>query len=167
MRQPKIIVLRGNSGSGKSTLAYALRQLTNPMAIVIEQDHFRQKIVAQKGEEARNLTKKIIHSMIQIGLDSDRDIIVEGIFRRERWQDLFDEIVENYHADKYFFYFDISLEETKRRHATRLKRHEFDADKMLEWFKDKDFLSAINEDVIDEQLDLEQSLQYVKNKVGY
>lgn len=167
MRQPKIIVLRGNSGSGKSTLAYALRQLTDPMAIVIEQDHFRQKIVAQKGEEARDLTKKIIHSMIQIGLDSGRDIIVEGIFRRERWQDLFDEIVENYQADKYFFYFDISLDETMRRHATRLKRHEFDADKMQEWFKSKDFLNNINENIIDEQSSFEASLQQVKDKVRY
>lgn len=45
------------------------------MAMVIEQDHFRQKIVAQKGEEARQFTQKLIHNMINLGLESGRDVI--------------------------------------------------------------------------------------------
>jgi len=165
--RPKIIVLRGNSGSGKSTIAYELRKLTEPMAVVIEQDHFRQKIVAQKGEEPRDLTKKLIHAIIDSGLHSGRDVIIEGIFSRTRWQDLFEEIIKRYNVRTYFFYFDIPLDETMRRHTTRLKRYEFDAEDMREWYKEKDFLEEIEEDVIDQSSDFESTLQYIKKKVGY
>lgn len=166
-RRPKIIVLRGNSGSGKSTIAYKLRTVTEPMAIVIEQDHFRQKIVAQKGEESRELTKKLIHMITDTGLRSGRDVIIEGIFTRTRWQDLFEEIIKNYDAETYFFYFDIPLDETMRRHTTRLQRYEFDAEKMREWYKEKDFLEGIKENIIDQSSDLASTLRYIKKKIGY
>lgn len=132
----KIIILRGNSGSGKSTVALAIQERLIPHPVLIEHDHFRRKILKEH-EGPDIINDELIFRTVQFALENDRDVIIEGILRIERYKKLFDRILEIHPNENHFYYFDIPFEETLRRHATK-KDVDFGEDKMRLWFKQKD-----------------------------
>jgi hypothetical protein len=73
----------------------------------------------------------------------------------------FDALLEAHPQNNYFFYFDVSFDETTKRHAARDKAVHFDADAMREWFERSGPTGYAGECVIPEVLTAEQAVAFV------
>lgn len=64
------------------------------------------------------------------------DVILEGILSVRSYGEVLEDILTEHPAENYTFYFDVSLEETLRRHATRLLKADrgFGGNDMREWY---------------------------------
>jgi hypothetical protein len=60
-----------------------------------------------------------------------------------------------------FYYLDVSMDETLRRHATRPQAAEFGPDEMREWHRPRDLLIAIREHVIPETSTLQKTTELI------
>ena len=156
----KVIVIRGNSGSGKTTAARALRQAVldrgaSSAVAVVEQDYFRRVVLKEKeeaGAEALDLIRLVATFAIARGFD----VIVEGILRAAKYGEMLTGLMSL--ADEaYAFYFDVSFDETVRRHATK-GTAAFGADDMRAWWKDHDALGVDGEMPLAESLSLDDAV---------
>ena len=62
------------------------------------------------------------------------------------------QLLNDFQGEKLIYYFDISFEETVRRHAGKPNAHEFGESEMRQWWKDQDVLGVSGERRIGEQL---------------
>ena len=151
-----LILLRGNSGSGKSTVARALQQYFGRNTLLIPQDTVRREMLY-----ARDLpdgpTAPLMEQIARWGAQNCPVTIMEGILYSDRYNGLFralTEIFDTIHA----YYFDISFEETLRRHETRPQKTQFGPEHMRSWWIERDLLSIIQEAIIPESSTLEQTV---------
>lgn len=121
----KLIILRGPSGSGKSTVAKALLGSATRKTCLIEQDYYR--FIFRPRENGSNANSAIMHKMIKenvlAALNDGYDVILEGILSTKSYANVLNEIFSKHPTENHSFYFDISLEETVRRHQTRPSRN--------------------------------------------
>jgi hypothetical protein len=68
--------------------------------------------------------------------------------------------------DNYFYYFDISYEETLRRHATKLSAHEFGEKEMKQWYKPNQITGFKTERIIPESLSIEKTVNKILSGTG-
>ena len=160
----KLIMLRGNSGSGKTTVAKALQELFGRNTMVLSQDMIRREVLkARDGIDPPALP--LIRQMLEYGSEHCEVVIMEGIFIADWYRELFEEAIEMYGSDIYAYYFDIPFEETVRRHQTRSKSNEFGADEMREWWKEKDYLDLIKENIITEDMSKDEIVNEIYLRV--
>ena len=74
---------------------------------------------------------------------------------REWYKPLFELAVQLYGTEVYAYYFDLTFEETLKRHLTRPKCHEFGEESMRRWWREKDFSDVLNEICITSERDKE------------
>jgi predicted kinase len=156
-KETKLIVLRGPSGSGKSTTAKALRLAQTEKMALIEQDHFR-RIVLKEKDIQNGLNADLIKRTVVFALEHSYHVILEGIFDAERYSNMFQELLDMHSTNNYFFYFDISFEETLRRHQSKPNKHEFGEKEMRDWYKEKDLLQFVQETLVPETSSSEQTI---------
>lgn len=138
MNNSKLIILRGPSGSGKSTISKILFEKANNKIALIEQDHYRFIFKPAGGGSKPNADT--IHKMIKsdtlITLEDGYDVILEGILGVKSYSEVLEEIFTVHPKNNFIYYFDISFEETIRRHATRkiTRGKGFGEDDMREWY---------------------------------
>ena len=154
----KLIIIRGNSGSGKSTLASNLHKEYLNDSLLIQQDVIRRDML--NGDD--NSAIKLLIDLLQFGKNNYDITILEGIFVLKKYRTLFEAIKEIYNQENIqAYYYDLSFEETLRRHQTRDVKNEFGEEKMASWFVDKDYLNDFNEMVFTESISLEKSLEII------
>lgn len=125
----KLIVLRGPSGAGKSTVAKLLhREVTNKTAL-IEQDYYRH-VMFNNLHSDLEAPRYVMFAGVEAALNHGYDVILEGFMGMGKYKSYFDELLNNHPESNYFFYFDVSFEETLHRHKTRLKSKTLDEAKM-------------------------------------
>ncbi len=147
-----LIVLRGNSGSGKTTTAKLLRDKMlekdkGQKIALIEEDYLRRIVLKEKREKPQLDNIGLIEQTINFCLSHGYHIILEGIL----WTKQYEIMLKTLHDDienSYFYYFDIPLAETLKRHATKPNAHEFGEKEIRDWHHDKDFLKFVREKVI-------------------
>ncbi|QJU09602.1 hypothetical protein FBF27_04315 [Candidatus Saccharibacteria bacterium oral taxon 488] len=61
-------------------------------------------------------------------------------------------LLDDFQGEQLIYYFDVSFEETVRRHATKPNAHEFGESEMRQWWKDQDVLDVPGEQRIGEKL---------------
>ena len=71
---------------------------------------------------------------IQAALDHGYDVIVEGFLGMGKYKPYFDELLAHHSTGNHFFYFDVSFDETLRRHSTRQKSSQLTIEKMKELY---------------------------------
>lgn len=164
MEKLKLIVLRGQSASGKSTVAKELRSsFTTPTAL-IEQDYLRRALLGEIGTTTFN-NVGLIEQTIRYSLEKGYNVIVEGILTSEKYESMFERILKKHPEQNYFYYFDISFEETLKRHSTKPIANEFGEEKMKEWYKNKDLFKNINEETIGEKSTLTETIEHIKGQL--
>ena len=154
-----LILLRGNSGSGKSTVARALQEHWGPGTLLIPQDTVRRDMLMVK-DRPGNPTPALLATIARYGSERCAITIMEGILNAELYDSLFRALpvmFDNIHA----YYFDVSFEETLRRHETRPQRHAFSPEAMRRWWVEHDFLTAIPEAIIPEASTLEETVAWI------
>lgn len=140
----KLIILRGNSGSGKSAIAKELQSRFGQNTMIISQDEIRRNMLNVKdGEDTPALP--LMKELLLYGSKHSDIVIVEDIMNRDWYKPLFELAVRLYDTEVYVYYFDLTFEETLKRHRTRPKCHEFGETEMCRWWREKDFSDTLNE----------------------
>ena len=158
-----LILLRGNSGSGKSTVARALQLHFGRGTLLIPQDTVRREMLY-----ARDLpdgpTDPLMTEIARWGAAHCPITIVEGILYSERYDGLFRALQEMF-DDIHAYYFDVSFEETLRRHETRPQHTQFGPEHMRSWWIEHDHLTVISEAIIPESSTLEETVARIISDV--
>lgn len=157
----KLIIIRGNSGSGKSTIAKRLQKELGYGTMLIPQDVVRREIIRTK-DVPKNPSIQLIKNIATYGHSTGYDVIVEGILIRKRYGKMLRELASLF-DETYAYYFDISLEETLRRHQTKPNSHEFGEEQMREWYTEKDILKLPNEALFTDKQSEDEILQFILN----
>lgn len=170
MPTPKLIVLRGPSGSGKSTVAKGLFKDAVRRTALIDQDHYRFIFKPAGGGSKPN--SDTIHKMIKsnalIALADGYDVILEGILSVKSYAKVLDDIFAQHPQENYMFYFDISLEETIRRHSIRkTDEHSFGEEDMREWYPAAHRSNHELEQIIPEEFTLEETINFIKKSTRF
>ncbi len=184
MRQSKLIILRGPSGSGKTTTAKMLFDGAKRRTVLIEQDYYRFIFNPPGGGKKPN--SDTIHKMIKndvlIALEDDYNVILEGILSVRAYSEVLEDIFSLHTEENYIFYFDISFEETLKRHIERqqatpksksnskllvqdIKRserlQEFGEAEMREWYSAAHKSNHRFEKIIPENFSQDETIEYI------
>lgn len=162
----KLIMLRGNSGSGKTTLAHMLQHELGRGTLVISQDVVRREMLWVHDKPGHPAIPLLIN-LVQYGKQHCGYVILEGILYSETYEPLFRCILEEYPSeDIHAYYYDISFEETLRRHETKPNRLDFGENDMRQWWKEKDFIGYIPETALHQDLSLEDARKKILKDIG-
>ena len=160
----KLIILRGNSGSGKTTIAKELQSKFGSNTMLISQDVIRREMLKVKdGENTQAIP--LMKELLAYGSKNSNIVILEGIMYADWYKPLFELAVELYDNRIYAYYFDLSFEETLRRHQTKPTCHEFGEEAMRRWWREKDFSDMLNEVSITSEKDAESIVREIFNTV--
>jgi len=131
----RLIVLRGPSASGKTTAALALRPLLGPKTALIHQDYFRRELLHGDDKLERSAdAAAIIIATARQALDRGYNVILDGIFNLRDYADALEDLASDHAGITRVYAFDVPLDETIRRHATRPLRTEFGEDDLRDWY---------------------------------
>jgi predicted kinase len=156
----RLIVLRGNSGSGKSTIARALRESCGRGMAWVAQDLIRRTILWEK-DRPGGVSIGLIDQVARYSLDHGYHVILDGILYADRYETMLRELGRDHRGRSGFYYLDVSIDETIRRHATRPQASEFGPGEMRDWYRPRDLLATVRERVIPETSTLPQTLAII------
>ncbi len=146
-----LIILRGNSGCGKTSTARLLQRRLGYGTMLVSQDVVRREMLRVKDSE-NNPAIQLIYDLCMYGNNVGYTVILEGILSNKKYGEMLHRLLNDFQGKKLIYYFDVSFEETVRRHATKPNAHEFGVSEMRQWWKDQDALGVPGEQRIGEQL---------------
>ena len=157
-KQGEVTALIGPSGSGKTTVAKALQKKLGRNTMLISQDEVRRNMLwVDDGIDTKALP--LMAELLRYGREHSEFSILEGIMYDEWYRSLFELANELYGSNVYAYYFDLSFEETVRRHNTR--NREFGEKDMRRWWREKDFSSALREQAITCEMDTDSIVEKI------
>jgi adenylate kinase family enzyme len=162
----KLVILRGPSGSGKSTVAKELFKKTKKPSVLIEQDYYRFIFKPAGGATNSKTIHKMIKANVLMALKDEYDVILEGIFNVKSYEAIFEEIFAFHKTQNYIFMFDVSFEETLRRHRTKPNKDEWTEEDMKEWYHPKDFMGYKFEHEISENSTKSETIKKIREIAG-
>ncbi len=155
-----LIVLRGNSGSGKTTVAHSLRDAYGRGLAWVSQDLLRRIILEEK-DVPGGANIGLINQVVRYCLDHGYHVVLDGILYADRYERMLTELNRDHPGSSHFYYLDVSMDETLRRHATRPQAVEFGPDDMRAWYRPRDLISSIDERVVPEASTLQQTVTLI------
>ncbi len=158
----KLIILRGNSGSGKSTVALKLAEAADGKIAIIAGDYYRQHMLFPKGE-CGEAVGDLMAQNVDYCLSHGYIVLLDSIFYAHdiNKQYLGTMLTNNGGENNYIFNFDVSFEETARRHQTRPLKDAFSSEQMKDWFKPVEPLGYDYEFTIPETSTVKQSVSFI------
>ena len=163
----KLIILRGNSGSGKSTVAKSLAMSSAHKVAVVDADAYRVGMFHPLGQCREDVAELMAHN-VRFCLERGYDVIWDSIFYANDRNRVYlgDFFAHQHPQENYIFNFDVSWYETVRRHQTRHKRHDFDAETMREWYRPVETLGYKFEYTVPEHSTAAESVDYIRRVSG-
>jgi predicted kinase len=154
----RLVVLRGNSGSGKSTTAQEVRRRVGRGVAWVEQDYL-PRILLREHDRRGAPNIGLIDQTARYALDHGYHVILEGILYRPTYGEMLHELIADHAGVTGVYYFQLSFEETLRRHAIRelSKGKGATPEQMRDWYQPSDLLGAEGEQVIDPSSTLDQT----------
>ena len=146
-----LIILRGNSGCGKTSTARLLQRQLGYGTMLVSQDMVRREMLRVKDSES-NPAIQLIYDLCMYANNVGYAVILEGILSNKRYGAMLHQLLNDFQGEKLIYYFDVSFEETVRRHATKPNAHEFGESEMRQWWRDQDILGVPGEQRIGEKL---------------
>lgn len=140
----KLIIIRGNSGSGKTTIAKKLQRRLGKGTLLVSQDVVRREML-MVNDTRNNLAIDLIKQIAEYGIGKTPYVIVEGILANIRYRNMLLSLIESFDGNAYVYYFDLSFEETFRRHVSKPNQSEFGQFEMRRWWNEEDYLGIENE----------------------
>ncbi len=158
--QTRLVVLRGNSGSGKSTVAKALREACGRGVAWVSQDLVR-RIILKERDEPGAVNIGLLDQVTRYSLDHGYHAVLDGILYADRYEQMLAGLQSDHLGLSRFYYLDVSMDETVRRHATRPQAAEFGAGDMRAWYRRRDLLAHVSERIIPETSALQQTVDLI------
>lgn len=160
-----LVVIRGNSGSGKSTVGREVQQRYGRGCALVEQDYLR-RVVLRERDRPGGLAPGLITHTVSFLLRNGYHVVLDGILSAEKYRDALDELRRSHRGPAFYFYLDVSLEETLRRHTTRPQVVEFTAEQMRGWYRAGDLLGFDGEQIIPEAWTIEETVTRIADAAG-
>ncbi|KXT77391.1 hypothetical protein STRDD11_02641 [Streptococcus sp. DD11] len=135
----RLVIIRGNSGSGKTTLGLRLQEHFGRCTLLISQDTVRRDMLKEKVEPG-NLSIDLAETLARFAYEHDLLVLVEGFYETDIYGQMLEQLKKLFAPHVFAYYYDLSFEETVRRHRTRAKQQEFSPDDMRRWWQERDFL---------------------------
>ncbi|MFJ7745557.1 kinase [Peribacillus sp. NPDC097295] len=142
--ESKLIIIRGNSGSGKTTIAKSLQLQLGKGTLLVSQDTVRRDMLMVHDREG-NLSIDLIRQITEYGKGKCEYVILEGILHKNLYDDMLHHLIQFYNEKVYTYYFDLSFEETVKRHNSRSKKMDFGEESLRAWWKPNDCLGVDRE----------------------
>lgn len=161
----RLVVLRGNSGAGKSTVATALREVYGRGMAWVSQDLIRRNILKEK-DRPGGVNIGLIEQVARFSLDQGYHVVMDGILYADRYEQMLARLCRDHRGESHFYYFDITLVETLRRHASRPQASEFGPEDMRNWYRPRDLLTTIPERIIPETSTLHETVNLILEDTG-
>jgi hypothetical protein len=127
---------------------------------IVSQDLIR-RIVLKERDTPNGATIGLIDLTARHALAHGFHAIVEGILYADHYGEMLRGLYRDYPDRAHFYYFDVSFEESLRRHATKPNAHEFGEREMGEWFRPRDLLPGVPETVIPEMSTLDETVSLI------
>ncbi|UNP74292.1 kinase [Bacillus nitratireducens] len=159
-----LIILRGNSASGKTTIAKELQEHFGQGTLLVSQDVVRRDML-KVHDTMGNLSHDLIFEITKYGKEKCEFVILEGILNSRRYGDMLRELIHFFEGNAYTYYFDLSLEETIRRHNTREKRLEFGEDLLSKWYNPNDSIEVDKETIFTDDFTQKDIFHTIVNDV--
>ena len=159
----KLIIIRGNSGSGKTTIAKKLQKKLGHGTMLISQDVVRREMLYVKGSK-NNKAEDLLLNLVLYGKKHCKVVILEGILYSKHYNKLFEKLLEEFKDNILAFYFDLPFEETLKRHKTKANANEFGEKEMRKWWREKDLIGYIPENILNEKLNEDEIINYIYEK---
>ena len=156
----KLVIIRGNSGSGKSSLVRKLQNHYGRRTLLIAQDTVRRDMLKEKVEPG-NLSIDLTETLARFGYDHDLLVLVEGFYETDIYGEMLERLRNLFNSQILAYYYDLTFEETVRRHQTRAKQEEFTPSDMKHWWKDRDFLGWQEESLFRNEDSLEAAFERI------
>ncbi|NCO10626.1 kinase [Candidatus Saccharibacteria bacterium] len=160
----KLIIIRGNSGSGKSTIAHRVRSEMGDKVMLLQQDVLRRDILKVEDREG-NPVIGLIEQLAMYGKSLGYDVLLEGILSKKKYGSLLEGLMEKF-DESFVYYFDLSFEETLRRHGLRDQRTDFDESKLREWWLEDDTLDIRSEHIFGDSMSEKQITQKIIDDIA-
>lgn len=160
----KLIIIRGNSGCGKTTVAKALQHRLGHNTMLVSQDYIRREMLYVHDGPSTEAVP-LLTEMIRYGWAHSEHVILEGILYSDFYKPLFVEAGKIFRADIFAFYYNISFEETLRRHNTKPNRADFGQEAMKRWWRENDFLEIIQETELTSSVSEEEAVSLIYKTV--
>jgi predicted kinase len=156
----RLFIIRGNSASGKSTIAKKLQLELGYGTMLIPQDVIRREIVRVK-DEPNNPAIELIKLTAMYGKKIGYNVILEGILSSNRYSAMIRDLVDEFGKNTYAYYYDVSFEETLRRHSLKPVASEYGEKQMREWWQEKDYLNIQQEKIISENMNIDDIIAMI------
>lgn len=161
----KLIILRGPSASGKSTVAKALMERTKRLTVLVDLDYYRFCFVnPDDPENGLGIEYRLSAASVLTSLQNGFDVIFDGNFTYDS-DDTFLAQLLDHPGENYIFYLESSLEETLKRHETKMDPR-INTDKMKEVYRYASPTGHNDEVVIPESSSLEQTVEKIRAVAG-
>jgi hypothetical protein len=158
--QTRLVVVRGNSGSGKSAVSAALRDAYGRGVAWVSQDLIR-RIILKERDRPGGVNIGLIDQVARYSLDHGYHVVLDGIFYADRYEEMLTAIDCDHAGGTWFYYLDVCLEETFRRHAMRPQSAEFGHADMRNWYRQRDLLTTVREHVVPQASTLQQTVDLI------
>ena len=162
----RLILLRGNSASGKSSLARSIRTARPRGIAILGQDQLRREIL-HTHERPGNPTVGYIDLSARYALDHGLHVIVEGILYAHIYGDMLGRLLADHCGLSRCYRYQLTFEETARRHASKPQAAEYGPSEMREWWQEFDPLPGVTEKIIGPDESLEAATARVLADCGW
>lgn len=156
--ETRLVVIRGNSGSGKSALAEALGACRPKGTLaLVGQDVLRRDVLGVSGDDGDH-APGLLDLTARYALARGFDVIVEGILHPTVYREILCRLADDHQGMTRGYLYDVSFEETLRRHSTKPAVDEFGEAEMRAWWRGLEPIDGLDESLIGERDSLETTV---------
>ncbi|WP_091082769.1 kinase [Micromonospora nigra] len=133
----------------------------------MEQDYLRRVLLRKHGGNRMHpVAPTFIASTARAALEAGYHVIVEGILDNHGHGTILRRLIAEHPEPSAVFYFDVSFEETVRRHLNRDEPIPVTADQMREWYLPRDLLGIDGEHVLAENTGFDEAVTTILHTSG-
>lgn len=119
-----------------------------------------KQVIAMLTKDQENPLRIIMH-LLEYASQHENYVILEGILNATWYRPVFQFAKELFGGAIFAYYYDLSFEETLKRHQTRGQSQEFGAEKMARWWKDSDISDVLDEKIFRAEISLQQAINLI------
>lgn len=125
----------------------------------------RRDILRQK-DDPGNPAIGLIDLTTRYALEHGYHVILEGILFSQTHAEMLTNLVRDHAGQSACFYYDLSFEETVKRHASKPQSAEYGADMMAEWYRERDLIPALDETILGPDVSLDDAVELMMRSVS-
>lgn len=126
----------------------------------VSQDLLRRTILREK-DRPRAVNIGLIDQVARYSLNHGYHVVLDGILYADHYEQMLAGLNQEHRGLSCFYYLDVSMDETFRRHSTRPQASEFGTEDMRDWYRPRDLLASIREHIIPETSTLKRTVDLI------